>query len=248
MKLFDRSRLTKEKVVLGAFIAIEACIYLVFNVLAFTVPRDPVYLKYSGILLCLAVTVVTLVFYRGDRDAVILTCALVFTAVSDLFILVMDKYYEVGLVTFIITQSLYFYRLYSGRLKKIWISAVVRAGVAAVILLVLGLTAGLNLLVTECAIYITMLAANCVDGWLLCKKSRQNLLFAIGITLFLCCDICVGLHNVGGVLGVELPKALLSAVRFLIWFFYLPSQVLITCSFRKGGLYQEEKLGEDVQV
>lgn len=225
---------TPKNVTVLAFIAVEAIIYLVFNILWFTVPDDPIYLKYAGILLCLAVTGAFIYFHR-DRDSVILCVALFFTAVSDLFILVLDKYYEVGLVTFIITQSIYVYRLYSDRLKKIWITLTVRAVLSGVIMAVVGALSGLNLLIVEVAIYIVMLAGNVVDAMLLCGKSRKNLLFALGLLLFLGCDICVGLHN-GEMVGLNFDEATRSAIQFFIWFFYLPAQVLITLSASRGGI------------
>ena len=90
-----------------AFIAAEAVIYAVFNVMAGLDMPDPIYLKYAGILLCVAVLVAVMFFRDTTRDNAIMLAALFFTAVSDLFILVLGKYYEIGLLTFIIVQALY---------------------------------------------------------------------------------------------------------------------------------------------
>ena len=239
----NKADFTPKKISVIAFIAIEAVIYLIFNILSLTLPGDPIYLKYAGILLCLAMTGLFVYFHR-DKDSALLCFALFFTAVSDLFILVLDKYYEVGLVTFIITQSAYIYRLYSDRLKKIWISLVVRVAVIAVILGVVGGLSGISFLLVEVGIYIVMLAGNVVDAFLLCRKSRENLLFALGLLLFLCCDICVGLHN-GSMVGLNLAESTRSVIQFLIWFFYLPAQVLIVLSVSRGGI---NKFVEKVQT
>lgn len=219
-----------------AFIAVEAVIYAVFNVMAGLDMPDPIYLKYAGVLLCVAVLVAVMFFRDATLDNVIMLAALFFTAVSDLFILVLGKYYEIGLLTFIIVQALYLYRLYSDRLKKIYITLCVRLGVMVALIITFAVLNMLNLLIAECAIYITMLSANVVYAFIICKKSVNNLLFAIGLTLFLGCDICVGLHNFGTVLNVALPIWLTKTVSVAMWAFYLPSQVLITLSVNRGGL------------
>ena len=240
-----KSDFTPKNIAVISFIAIQSAIYLLFNILWFVLPDDPIYLKYAGILLCLAMTGVFVYFHR-DRDSLILCFALLFTAVSDLFILVMDKYYEVGLITFIITQSAYIYRLYEGRLKKIWITLVARAAVIATIIGVVGGLSGLNFLLVEVGIYIVMLAGNVVDAFLICHKSRENLLFALGLLLFLGCDICVGLHN-GDMVGLEFSEASRNAIQFFIWFFYLPAQVLITLSVSRGGINKFIKIEQSSQ-
>lgn len=88
----------------------------------------------------------------------------------------------------------------------------------------------------ECAVYITMLVANVADAFIICKKGKKNILFAVGLSLFLGCDVCVGLHNFGTVLNVALPMWLVAFASYAMWAFYLPSQVLITCSYDGGGL------------
>lgn len=227
---------TLEKAVLFAFIAVESVIYVAFNVMAAVGAPDPIYLKYAGVLLCAAASAALVFLTGGGRDCIVLVCALLFTAVSDLFILVLGKYYEIGLVTFIIAQSVYFYRLYAGRLRKIFISLAARVAVAAVLITVLAAVGALGLLVAECAIYITMLAGNLADAFVVCRNGVKNVLFAVGLLLFLGCDVCVGLYNAGSALALELPEGVVGFASYGMWAFYLPSQVLITCSYTRCGL------------
>ena len=229
-----RNKITPLNGIYTAFIAVEIAIFIAFNVIAGMQMPDPVYLKYSGILLCLAVCAAMIYFYK--KDAVILTCALLFTAISDLFILVLDNYYEIGVTTFFIAQSFYLYRLYADRLKKIYITLAVRAVLAAVTITVLAVFSGINYLLIIVSIYFVMLVANCADAFVLCRGGFKNVLFAVGLLLFIGCDVCVGLHNFGSVLGVDLPRGLIMFVQYAMWVFYLPSQVCIVCSVRKGGL------------
>lgn len=238
-------KLTVRQIAFLAFFVVELAIYITFIVMASLNQPDPIYLKYAGVLLCLAMSIAFLCVKGRGRDNVLLTAALVFTAISDLFILVLDDFYEIGLVTFILTQSVYLYRLYADRIKKIYITLIVRVVVMLAIIITFVAMGKLNLLVAECAIYITMLVGNVVDAFIVCKGGLKNLLFAIGLLLFLCCDICVGLDNMGAVIGADLPATLIKIVSFLIWVFYLPSQVLITTSVKKNNTCGVE-VAEDV--
>lgn len=225
---------TPKNIIFAAFLAVELIIYIVFNVLSATQPGDPIYLKYAGVLLCLAVSGAAIYLIR-DKDAVIMTCAFVCTAISDLFILVIDTYYQIGLVTFIFTQTIYLYRLYRDRMDKIKLTLIIRIAVMSVLLAVVDVIAGLNFMLAEVCVYIVMLAGNVIDAFLLSKNSVQNILFAVGLTLFLCCDICVGLDNAVTIIGLDLGSAG-APINFLIWVFYLPSQALIACTVKRGGI------------
>ena len=65
-------------------------------------------------------------------------------------------------------------------------------------------------------------------------KSRGNLIYAIGMLLFLLCDINVGVFNLSGFISLpeHLYELLYSASSILMWTFYAPAQVLIAISSR----------------
>ncbi|MDE6850143.1 MAG: lysoplasmalogenase [Clostridia bacterium] len=231
-------KLTPKNIVFAAFIFIQAVIYIVYNVLSAQQPSDPIEIKYAGILLCLAVTA-AMIYFNRDHDSLIAVAAMLFTAISDLFILVLDDYFEIGLATFIVAHSFYLYRLYLGRAKKIWLTVVVRAAVTGIMI---GICCGLfsaDLLVIEACIYLVLLVGNCIEALIMCNRGLKNILFAIGLMLFLGCDICVGLKH-GSMIGVHLSQSVYNFVEFMIWVFYLPSQVLITTALiKKGPCYKE---------
>ena len=58
-------------------------------------------------------------------------------------------------------------------------------------------------------------------------------MFAIGLLLFTCCDICVGAWNLGLLPGFT---------RIGMWLFYLPSQVLIVLSQEEREAHHETRL------
>ena len=77
----------------------------------------------------------------------------------------------------------------------------------------LDLCTPLNLLA---GVYFPQLLCNAALAW---KRDR---VLALGLTLFIGCDVCVGLWNLFGIAGAGM------------WAFYLPSQVLIALHGRKA--------------
>ena len=77
---------------------------------------------------------------------------------------------------------------------------------------------------------ISLLAANMTAAWGIYRreKDKPSLLFAIGMTLFLICDINVGLE-------VIFPEgtAIYTAAYFTVWTVYIPAQVLIVTTYYK---------------
>ncbi len=149
----SKAKFKAENCITALFIAAETAIFIAFNVLVATRPDDPVYLKYSGVLLCLAASAALCAFYKSD--AVLLTAAIAFTAVSDYFILVIDKFYELGVTTFFIAQCIYFFRLYKNRsdlfigigklkLRALYLSAAARLVAAIIAIVALGVAVGLS--------------------------------------------------------------------------------------------------------
>lgn len=217
----------KKMWILAAFAAVELIIYVVFESLRFTTGSDAIDIKYIGILLCLAITGLNCAFY--GNDAKVMLGALFFTAVSDLIILVLNVNYIFGVCTFIITQLFYFARIYLINGKKPYISIAVRVALMVIAVIILAVTDKLTLLTGICSIYFPLLVCNCVESIFLIKFSKQYILFFIGLLLFVGCDICVGLDN----LGLNFPANVAQIINILIWTFYLPSQVLIVLSTRE---------------
>lgn len=98
---------------------------------------------------------------------------------------------------------------------------------------------------------LTLLAGNVVCAWLAFRRKRAQggvssplpdplhsrfpclsaaCLFAAGLSLFLCCDICV-------MLELFTTGTAHRMAAHLVWPFYLPAQVLIVCTYRARILY-----------
>lgn len=203
--------------VLTGFLAAEGAIYLSFLALDLTGRGDiSVPVKYGGVLLCLLFAL-SCAFRGGDR---LVPLALALTAGADWFLLVRNDSYPLGIALFLGVQTVYYLRLRGHGTSAAY---PLRAGLAlgaGLALYALRLASPLNLLA---GLYFSQLLSNTALAWT--KKGRRRRIFAAGLTLFVGCDICVGLFNV-------LPSVspLYPAVSVGMWFFYLPSQVLIALS------------------
>lgn len=199
------------------FLSVEGVIYAVFLVLDLTGRGgQTISIKYAGVLLCLAFSLLG-ASKGGDK---LVPLALALTAGADWFLLVRNDHYAAGIVLFLCVQTVYLVRLR-------------RAGAGSAYPLRTGLALGAGLAVYAAkmaspvnllaALYFSQLLSNTALAWTL--KGARWRTFALGLTLFVGCDACVGLFN-------ALPPAspLYPAVSIGMWLFYLPSQVLIALS------------------
>ncbi len=201
-----------------AFLIIEAALYVIFMSMdLFSVGGSSTGFKYASILLCLLFSTICAA-EGGDRYV---PFAQLFTVIADFFLLVINAHYLAGVVSFIIAQSIYLFRLYK-KAGKLWLPGRITAAVLAVLLL--GLTGMFSLLNLASVFYYSLLLGNMALSWSL--KDKKWRIFALGLTLFALCDLCVGIFNLGGVM----PAALYQFSTIGMWLFYLPSQVLISLS------------------
>lgn len=205
----------------AAFLAVEGLLYVSFlNQDLAGYGEDTVPVKYAGVLLCLAFSLLCAA-RGGDR---LVPAALALTAGADWFLLVRNDHYALGVALFLCVQGVYFVRLRRAGAPAAYplrSGLALGAGLAVCAAgMAVGQAAPLNLLA---ALYFSQLLSNTVLAWRL--KGRRWRRFALGLTLFAGCDVCVGLFN-------ALPAAspLYPAASVGMWLFYLPSQVLIALS------------------
>lgn len=206
-----------------AFLTVEAALYLGFLWLDLRAgAAGTVWLKYAGILLCFAMSLLSA---RRGGDSLV-AWALGLTCAADMLLLVVDRYYALGVLIFLAVQLIYLYRLAradGGRWMPLMRGAVLTG--LLVLLWGLKLFRPLNILAVS---YFSVLACNMVQG--LKSPAPWGRKFAAGLALFACCDLCVGLFNSGALV----PAPVYGFVRIGMWLFYLPSQVLIVYSGLPG--------------
>lgn len=209
----------REGSLIRGFLCLQGALYVLFvamDLLRLGRAGDPV--KFCAILLCAAFCL----YWRRRGGDGLVAGAMALTLCADLFLLALNRDYPLGVLLFCAVQGLYLLRLcrLTGRRPR-W---PVRG---ALFLLGLGALALLKML-TPLNVLVIFYFSNFVCNVLLARQvpGRRGRLFALGLGLFLCCDICVGAHNVPALL----PRPILEGARVGMWLFYLPGQVLISLS------------------
>ena len=213
------------------FLGTELCLWLA--ILFFTSGLSSRLCSFFAILLAF---LFGLRFFKPDADLLLLCSALLFTVAADCFLVLPSKleyrFQIVGTGLFCFTQIFYFlYLFFKTESKKMRIiHAAVRACavVLAEIAVVCVLQDDLDFLSVLSLFYVANLAVSVVFAYM---QGLERLPFAIGLTLFLCCDLFVGLSVAIGSYIQVAESSLLYKIVFadfnFVWFFYLPSQTLL---------------------
>lgn len=193
------------------FLGAEALLYLAFLSMDLLRLGDTTALKFLSICL---VALMGLLYARRAE----LRTAFVLTAFADLFLLVLDRHYPIGIALFFIVQTCY--ALYldppKGLIPRI---------VCVLSVTILFLFLKIGTLESLALGYITLFLCNLVRAGF---KAKQQPLFFLGLLLFFCCDLCVGMYQISA-------GALYQFARIAMWGFYLPGQVLILLSTAQLG-------------
>ncbi|MBQ6146470.1 MAG: hypothetical protein IJI82_05510, partial [Clostridia bacterium] len=151
---------------------------------------------------------------------------------ADLFLVALkEEQWLPGMAIFCLAQLFWAARLFlleEGRRRLV--HGLVLAGTAGTLLVVAVIVArGADTLLLLCAVYASLLLTTVLFCWL----SPRNLLFTLGMTLFLGCDLFVAVNNAALYLDLEafpLLKTLHDIPFNMMWAFYGPSQMLLALS------------------
>ena len=209
------------------FPLLECCLYLAFLSLDLFLPGSgwDIPLKYLSILLCFCFVLGT----GQGQDGLLMKTALGFTLLADLFLLVLNRWYLVGVACFCVVQLLYLTRIAGLQPEKLPLRLALRVLLAVAALMIAWGLGALDGLTALSLFYFSQLICNALERRSLGAPFRG---FALGLFLFLGCDLCVGLQN----LSAWFPAAggpLVEFARVGMWLFYLPSQVLISLSVKR---------------
>ena len=146
--------------------------------------------------------------------------------------LILDDNYELGILAFIIVQFAYFWYILKNMYTKDNYGYLIAI---RLITIVIGVIASLivqidKLLVCLVIIYISNLVINLIISII---PRKRNLLFSLGLFLFLLCDICVGCYNIGDIIDISNTSLFYKIANLpfnIAWLFYHPSQVLLAIS------------------
>lgn len=228
-----------DKKIRKLYIGIQLFIYVVFLYLDIVHPtlyQISNYLKFTSILICVVYVIISFGHRPAELDRWLLLIALIFTLISDWFIVIVD-YYSYGLITFIMVQYLYWIRIQRKnnsvtvlRLIKILL---VNVGITCCIIpILISLRIDLDRLIVLSLFYIVTFIMNIIQGCYLYGKRKDSsfLLFIIGLSLFLMCDINVAIFNLTSYFTIH-TNCFAFIEKFssiAMWMFYLPAQVIIS--------------------
>lgn len=234
-----------EIAITTAFLLTELIIYTVFMYLDISEKGTYIIsnnLKLIGVILCFLFSLKWYSKGTNRKDLYILRGALLFTVISDLFILIID-YYTLGILTFCIVQLLYLIRLCRWRnqlgiKRSLWKYLNRNLFAFGVLCILLSFKMELELLVVLSILYFVSIILNVCDSvWIAYKlKTRKVITFAFGMVLFLLCDINVLLFNLNGFVTINEVwfSRIYAFATIAMWMFYLPSQVVIALSGGKS--------------
>ena len=158
----------------------------------------------------------TFAIFENRKDAWFLRAALFFTVISDWFLVIKQSDYLLALITFTIAQFFYAIRLWEndGSVNRNKKHILMRSMV--LIIMELGflflfkiLKIKYDSLIFMGVMYFTFLLMNVLLAFM---QLRKNILFPIGMTLFLCCDVLVGLSNLQNYIALAEPSFLLAII------------------------------------
>lgn len=171
-----------------------------------------------------------------DLDGLLAFLALLCTAGADLFLVALrEEQWLPGMTVFCFAQLFWALRLL--RMEEGWrrithiLVWVFACGTLLIVAIIL--SRGQAPLLPLCAVYASLLLTTVVFSWL----TPRNLLFTLGMTLFLGCDIFVAVNNAALYLDLNaypLLKTLHDIPFNMMWAFYGPSQMLLALSSDRG--------------
>lgn len=192
--------------------------------------------KLASIMLCFSLSILTGKDYLNKGDKHLLQSGLFITMVAD-FLLLLTDYFTLGVGIFSIVHILYIIRYERNKSKLFLIRMIF------FLLIILGIYLAVKFLIIEIKLlFVAALfyAVALIISVIKAIKSYRHKLFpypnknfiALGMVLFLLCDINVGIFNITILTNnpSDITSLLYNISGLLMWFFYLPSQVLLSLS------------------
>lgn len=168
---------------------------------------------------------------RTNSSDKLVAFALFTTAAADFFLTLIgnNAVFLPGVILFCSVQIMY--ALYLGSDMKLLMLRIVLFAVSLIFLMRAGMLTTVNAMGI---LDLSLLLINTIIAWT-AAGTKTSILFRIGITLFLCCDLSVALVilTTGGMREVS---------DFLVWLFYIPSQAAIMLSYLNSSKSVNEEV------
>lgn len=221
----------KKSIPLILFVLIHLILYLFIYAFKIITGKAETIADYIVVISCFLFSLGYFIIKRNS-NTLIFVIAFLFTILADTNLLILDDNYELGVLAFIIVQFAYFWYILKNMYTKDNYGYLIAI---RLITIVIGVIASLivqtdKLLVCLVIIYISNLVINLIISII---PRKRNLLFSLGLFLFLLCDICVGCYNIGDIIDISNTSLFYKIANLpfnIAWLFYHPSQVLLAIS------------------
>lgn len=221
----------KKSIPLILFILIHSILYLFIYEFKIITGKAETIADYIVVISCFLFSLGYFIIKRNS-NSLIFVIAFLFTILADTNLLILDDNYELGILAFIIVQFAYFWYILKNMYTKDNYGYLIAI---RLITIVIGVIASLivqtdKLLVCLVIIYISNLVINLIISII---PRKRNLLFSLGLFLFLLCDMCVGCYNIGDIIDISNTSLFYKIANLpfnIAWLFYHPSQVLLAIS------------------
>ena len=179
-------------------------------------------------------------FKEWTKGHIIFRFAFLFTLCADYLMTYLDSFYELSIIFFFFAQLSYFifinYNFKNVNLKS---SIIIYLSLVTTLIIIGSILELINLLTIIAIIYFSLSLTNIIYLLKIKNKGLKNHLFLLGLVLFLLCDTCIGLQNVG-ISNVKITDLF----SHLVWIFYAPSQMILVLTltnyYEKGDNYEKK--------
>jgi len=231
-------------VVIVGIILILYILFLFMDLCEVKIFIDSKYIKYLCILLCFLLSIIST---KGslrqagtdmidNRDIILLQLAMFITVIADLCLVIFD-FYILGVALFSLVQITYCVRYTTKKLKVILLNfIIIFLCIGSSYIIASLFIEGINVLLPVSLFYFICLlnsVIKAIEAWENnLYPSPNKYMIVLGMVLFLLCDLCVALSAITTVFPLTgyFMSNFAQITLFLIWVFYLPSQLLLSLS------------------
>lgn len=241
-----KKKITRNHKIVYTFLVIEFLCYVLFLYLdIFQTANEgltklSLWMKWFSIVVCFFFVALHRPAEYRKKEKSVVSAALFFTVIADFFLLLTD-WSIVGVLCFLVIQTIYLYRLTMWNEDIVFTKRIMGRFLCGIVIFLCAMLVGSSRSIgfLAVAIYFASLLDNITVSasiyfYHVGSKRKSGCFFA-GLCLLFLCDVQVAIYNANMFINLQELPIIFNLVKFAavaMWLFYLPSQVLITLSGR----------------
>ena len=199
-------------------------------------------IKFISMILILSITLLTGKDSLSTKDNFLLKVGIFITVIADILLLLVDNYYIIGIGLFSIVQITYSIRYdFKNRKNIIRNFTIIFIVLSLIYILTNTFIIKIDFTILISLYYAICLVSSTIKGINTYKDKKypklNSIMITLGMILFLLCDVNVAANNILSSLSIsnKFISVFINISFFSMWFFYLPSQVLLSLSGYKSS-------------